>query len=90
VLTTGDMLNSTYITNRARRSMTDWIFNPLADRYAMSSDWDDMWRPGGSLDEVCESAGLDADSLANGVIAFAEDWQVRMKELEHMLGSARG
>jgi transketolase len=90
VLTTGDMLNSTYITNRARRTMIDWIFNPLADRYAMTSDWDDMWRPGGALEEVCENAGLDAASLANGVIAFAEDWQLRMQELEHMLGEARG
>ncbi len=90
VLTIGDMLNSTYVTNRARRSMVDWNFNPLADRYAMSSDWDDMWRPGGSLDEVCESAGIDADSIAKGVVAFAEDWPVRMKELEHMLGAARG
>ena len=90
VLTTGDMLNSTYITNRARRSMVDWNFNPLADRYAMTSDWDDMWRPGGSLDEVCENAGLDTDSIAKGVIAFAEDWQTRMKELENMLGEARG
>jgi transketolase len=90
VLAAGDLLNSTYVTNRARRSMVDWNFNPLADRYAMSSDWDDMWRPGGSLEEVCESAGIDTDSLAKGVIAFAEDWEVRMKELEVMLGSARG
>jgi transketolase len=89
VLTQGDKLNSTYVTNRARRTMVDWNFNPLADRYAMSSDWDDMWRPGGSLDEVCESAGLDPDSLAKGVIAFAEDHDKRMAELESMLGAAK-
>jgi transketolase len=90
VLSLGDMMNSTYVTNRARRTMVDWNFNPLADRYAMTSDWDDMWRPGGSLDEVCANAGLDPESIANGVIAFAEDWQKRMKELEFMLGEARG
>jgi transketolase len=56
----------------------------------MSSDWDDMWRPGGSLDEVCANAGLDPESIAKGVVAFAEDWQKRMKELEFMLGAARG
>nr|MEE4267712.1 transketolase [Candidatus Krumholzibacteria bacterium] len=89
VLTQGDKLNSTYVTNRARRTMVDWNFNPLADRYAMSSDWDDMWRPGGSLDEVCESAGLDPESLAKGVIAFAEDHDKRMAELESMLGAAK-
>jgi transketolase len=90
VLSTGDMLNSTYITNRARRTMVDWIFNPLADRYAMTSDWDDMWRPGGSLDEVCENAGIDPESIARGVVAFAEDFEARMKELDTMLGHARG
>ena len=90
VLTAGDMMNSTYITNRSRRSMVDWNFNPLADRYAMSSDWDDMWRPGGSLDEVCESAGLDIESITKGVIAFAEDHEVRMKDLELLLDDARG
>jgi len=90
VLTSGDMLNSTYITNRARRTMVDWNFNPLADRYAMSSDWDDQWRPGGSLEEVCESAGLDTESLAKGVITFAEDFDLRMQELELLLGDARG
>ncbi len=85
VLTQGDKLNS----NRARRTMVDWNFNPLADRYAMSSDWDDMWRPGGSLDEVCEGAGLDTESLAKGVVAFAEDHDKRMAELESMLGAAK-
>ncbi len=90
VLTAGDMMNSTYVTNRSRRSMGDWKFNPLADRYAMSSDWDDMWRPGGSLDEVCESAGIDTESIAKGVIAFAEDHEARMKDLELLLGDARG
>ncbi len=90
VLSSGDMLNSTYITNRARRTMVDWNFNPLADRYAMSSDWDDQWRPGGSLAEVCESAGIDTESLVKGVVAFAEDFDLRMQELELLLGDARG
>jgi transketolase len=56
----------------------------------MSSDWDDGWRPGGSVEEVCENAGIDAESIARGVIAFAEDWEMRMEELEAMLGQARG
>lgn len=90
VLTAGDMLNSTYVTNRARRTMVDWNFNPLADRYAMSSDWDDNWRPGGSLNDVCEDAGIDPDSLAKGVVAFAEDYDQRMAELETMLSQAKG
>ncbi|PIE64622.1 MAG: hypothetical protein CSA24_03025, partial [Deltaproteobacteria bacterium] len=81
---------STFVTNGSRRVMKDWNFNPLADRYAMSSDWDDLWRPGGSVTEVCESAGIDPASLAKGVIAFAEDYAKRMRELGGMLDDARG
>ncbi len=90
VLTPGDKLNSTYLTNRARRTMFDWDFNPLARRYAMSSDWDDEWRPGGSVSEVCTNARIDAPAVAEGVIRFARDHDKRMAELEKMLGSARG
>ena len=90
VLSDGDKLNSTYITNRARRTMYDWIFNPLADRYAMTSDWDDLWRPGGSVDEVCVSAKIDPESIAAGVVAFGKDHVKRMAELDGMLGAARG
>ncbi len=90
VLSPGDRMNSTYVSNTARRTMADWNFNILADRYAMTSDWDDQWRPGGSGDEVCESAGIDPDSLTKGVVSFAEDYEKRMKELELMLEEARG
>ena len=90
VLSEGDKLNSTYITNRARRTMSDWNFNPLADQYAMSSDWDDEWRPGGSLDEVCLSARIDTDSLRDGVVKFAQDFGKRMEKLGVMLNKARG
>ncbi len=38
----------------------------LADRYAMSSDWDDNWRDGGGGDEMCESAGIEAESFTKG------------------------
>jgi len=89
VISAGDMANSTYITNGSRRTMADWKFNPLADRYAMSSDWDDQWRPGGSLEDVCESAGIDCDSLTNGVVAFAEDCDQRLDELTHLVDAAR-
>jgi transketolase len=90
VLSGGDKLNSTYLTNMARRTMFDWDFNPLAARYAMSSDWDNEWRFGGSVTESCENAHIDPESVAAGVIRFAKDYDLRMTELEGMLGSARG
>jgi transketolase len=90
VLPRGDRLNSTFVTNRSRRLMHDWNFNPLADRYSLSSDRDDRWRPGGSVDEVCESAGIDPAAIAAGVIRFAREHERRMEELADMLAGARG
>ena len=90
VLSRGDRMNSTYVTNRARRAMRDWVFNPLADDYSLSSDRDDMLRPGGSVDEVCENAGIDPDGIAKGVVAFAKAYDERMTRLGGMLDAARG
>ncbi len=88
VITGADRMNSTYITNRARRLMSDWDFNPLAGDYAVCSDHDDMWREGGALDEVCEDSGIDLDNITKSVIAFAEDYEKRMGLLRSMVGDA--
>ncbi len=88
VITKGDMANSTFLTNRARRTMHDWIFNPLADEYALSSDADDRWRGGGAVDEVCEEAGIDPAGVAAGVIRFAQDFEKRLARLQEMVGGA--
>ena len=90
VIGAGDRLNSTYLTNRCRRLMRDWVFNPLADEYALSSDFDDRWRTGGSVDEICTEAHIDPEAIAAGVIRFARDHEQRMARLEKMLGAARG
>ena len=37
VITEADKWDSTFITNRSRRLFYDWIFNPLATEYAISS-----------------------------------------------------
>ena len=90
VITPGDRMNSTVITNRARRLMHDWIFNPIAEEYALCSDWDDEWRQGGSVEEVCEDAHIDPVSIAEGVVRFARDWEKRLARLQEMMGEAAG
>jgi len=67
--------------------MRDWVFNPLADSYALSSDADNRWRPGGSVDEVCADAGLDPASIAASVVKFARDHEKRLARLQQMLGT---
>jgi len=88
VITDADRMNSTYITNRARRLMSDWDFNPLAGDYAVCSDHDDMWREGGALDEVCEDAGIDPENIVKAVVGFAQDYEKRMDLLQRMVGDA--
>lgn len=88
VITPADRMNSTVITNRARRLMSDWNYNPLCNEYAMSSDWDDEWRVGGSGDEVCEDSHIDPKSLCEGVVRFAKDHEARMARLRSMMEAA--
>jgi transketolase len=82
IITDADMWDSTFITNRCRRTMYDWIFNPLATQYAMSSDFDDRWRTGGNLDEVIEEAHLDPESIIAGIERFVRDRKKRLEALE--------
>ena len=78
IITEADRWDSTFITNCARRLMRDWVFNPLADEYAMVADWDDRWRTGGTLDDVIEAVGVprrrdivrDERSLALGLVGL--------------------
>jgi transketolase len=71
------------ITNGARRLMHDWLPHKVAEKYAMSSDWDDRWRTGGSVEEVKLEAHLDADHLLAGIRRFAADRPERLARLAH-------
>lgn len=81
VLSTGDKLDSTVITTQAAWLMHDWIFNPLAEGYSLSSDWDDRWRTGGTLEEVIDEAHLSPRFLVEGIERFVQDRAKRLQQL---------
>ena len=81
VITRADRADSTFITTRARRTMSSWNFNDLAGEYALSSDWDNRWRTGGTLDEVIDEAHLSPDWLLAGIEKFVKDRPARLKRL---------
>lgn len=81
VLPAEDWMDSTVITNGARRLMHDWLSSKVAEEYAMSSDWDDRWRTGGSVEELKVEARIDPESLWNGIARFAADRAVRLERL---------
>jgi transketolase len=90
VLTPGDRANSTVVTTQGRDLMRDWIFNDLAAEYALSSDWDDCWRTGGTLEEVLDEAHLSPDWLLAGIERFVREREARLSRLRKQLDDACG
>ncbi len=80
----------TYITNGSRRLMRDWVTHRLADEYAMSSDFDNRWRTGGTVDEVYEEAHLSPSWLLKGIQRFVSERDQRLERVANQLAAARG
>ena len=89
VLSAGDRADSTVLTTQARWLMHDWLFNKVAEEYAMSSDWDNRWRTGGTLDEVIEEAHLSPQWVLEGIERFVRDRDARLGRLQAELDAAR-
>jgi transketolase len=83
ILPHADWLDSTVITNGSRRLMHDWLAHKVAEEYAMSSDWDDRWRTGGSVDELKVEAHIDAPHLWEGIQKFARDRKSRLARISY-------
>ncbi len=88
IITQADRIDSTMISNRCRRVGSDWMFNPLAAEYAMTSDWDNRWRTGGTLEDVVEEARLSPDDLLEGIERFVKDRPARLARVRDMLNQA--
>jgi transketolase len=89
VLSPSERLDSTVITTQARWLMHDWLFNPLAEEYALSSDWDDHWRTGGMLEEVLDEAHLTRPYVLAAIERFAQDRQRRLDTMRTQLDALR-
>jgi len=88
VLAPGEWLDSTVISNRGRRTMTDWIAHRIAYEYALTPDWDDRWRTGGSVDEIIDEAHLSPAWLLQGIERFVRDRDARLARLRRELEAA--
>jgi transketolase len=90
ILSAGDRMDSTVLTTQSRASMHDWLFNKVAEEYAMSSDWDNRWRTGGTVDEVLEEAHLSPEWVLKGVERFVADRSKRLEKLQAGIDQAKG
>jgi transketolase len=68
---------------------SDWIPHTVAAEYALTSDQDDRWRTGGTVDEVIEEAGLSPRHLLAGIERFVREREARLRRLRD-LAEARG
>ena len=66
----------------------DWITHPGVAEYSLTSDWDDRWRTGGSLEEVIEEAHLDSPHILEGIERFVRDRESRLQSLKDALEAA--
>ena len=78
-------MDAMVITNGAFKLMADWATGPLVREYSLSSDWDDRWRTGGSVDEVIAEAHLDASSIVAAIQRFAGERAERLARLRALL-----
>jgi transketolase len=83
-----DRIDSMVVTNGAYKLMRDFADDPIVREYSLSSDWDDRWRTGGSLDEVIEEAHLDAGHILSAIERFVRDRPQRMRVLRDRIGEA--
>jgi len=88
VATPADRLDAMVISNRARRVMRDWIDHPIVAEYSLTSDWDDRWRTGGTVDEVLAEAHLSPKHLLAGITRFAQERPDRLRRLRELVDAA--
>jgi transketolase len=75
------------ITNRAYKLMRDWVDGPIAEEYSLSSDWDNRWRTGGTVEEVLDEAHLGPDHIVAAIERYASDRSQRLRRLRELVDS---
>ncbi|HEX2193507.1 MAG TPA: transketolase [Candidatus Limnocylindria bacterium] len=78
------------ITNRAFKLMRDWVDGPLAEEYSLSSDWDNRWRTGGTVDEVIDEARLGPGHILEGIERYVAHRDERLRRLRDLVADVEG
>ena len=85
-----DRWDAMVISNRALRVMRDWVENSVVAEYSLTSDWDDRWRTGGTLEEVIEEAHLSPGHILRGIERFARERDRRLEAFRTVLETLDG
>ena len=88
VLAPADFVDSMVVTSGAFKLMRDWAEGPITREYSLSSDFDDRWRTGGSLDEVISEAHLGSENILVAIDRFVTERAERLRRWQAYLDSA--
>jgi transketolase len=88
VASLADRWDAMVISNRALRVTRDWIANPVVAEYSLTSDWDDRWRTGGTVDEVIAEARLSPEHILAGIERFVRERDKRIGTLREAVAAA--
>jgi transketolase len=89
VASVADRWDAMVISNRSRRVTRDWIANSVVAEYSLTSDWDDRWRTGGSVDEVIEESHLSSSHILEGIERFVRERDKRLQTLSDAVEAAK-
>jgi transketolase len=88
VVSPADLVDSMVVTSGAFKLMRDWADNPIARDYSLSSDFDDRWRTGGSVDEVISEAHLGPENILVAVERFVAERAERLRRWQAHVDAA--
>jgi len=88
VASVADRWDAMVISNRSRRVTRDWIAHAIVADYSLTSDWDDRWRTGGTIDEVIDEAHLSPQHILEGIERFVRDRGKRLQSLRDAVTAA--
>ena len=87
IFSKADKTDSMIITNGSIGNMSNWSGGDITDEYSLSSDFDNRWRTGGSLEEVMEEAHLSPKHILEGIRKFASERKSRIDRYKSILDS---
>jgi transketolase len=90
ICSASDKWSGMAITNRAFKLMTDFVEGPIAKEYSLSSDWDNRWRTGGTVDEVMDEAHLGPGHILAAIERYAADRETRHARLREIVAGVEG
>jgi transketolase len=88
VIAPADFVDSMVVTSGAFKLMRDWAEGPVTQEYSLSSDFDDRWRTGGSLDEVISEAHLSSQDILAAIDRFVTERAARLRRWQAHLDAA--